>query len=143
MDRQKIKCVAVIQCDVARERCSGAHCAISFVGRNGYFAGYGPEAVYYVPFQCGGCPGRRVSRLGHNLRKAMKSQGLEPDQIAVHLASCLVTDNGHYPPCPHLADIRLMLSRKGLRVVEGTRISDSADRQRQAGHYKPRPPLEP
>lgn len=135
-----VKCVAVIQCEFAHERCTGADCARAFVNRRESFSAYGPEVLYYVPFPCGGCPGRRVGRLAHQLKSVMtKKAGLEPEEIAVHLSSCVVCDNAHYPPCPHAEDMKLMLRRKGMRVVEGTHFSDKAERRRAEGTYRPRP----
>ena len=140
MSEVKAKCVAVIQCAVTHERCTGADCARTFVLRRDAWAEHGPEAVYYVPFTCGGCPGRRVSRLASHLKRVMtKKAGLKPEEIAVHLSSCMVNDNAHYPPCPHLDDIRLMLGRQGLRVIEGTHISQKAEGRRQQGLYRKRP----
>jgi predicted metal-binding protein len=134
----KIKCVAVIQCEVSREHCSGAQCGISFAERKDHFAGYGSEAIYYLPMTCGGCPGRRVSRLAAHLKKALAKREVTPEEIVVHLASCVVNDNHHAPPCPHLEDIKLILSRQGLTVVEGSMISGTAERRRQSGVYKGR-----
>jgi len=125
-----VKCVAVVQCEVARERCAGAHCALSFHRREHHFAGYGQDVIY-VPMSCGGCPGRRVSRLAANLKSRLrKDAGIEPSGIVVHLAACVVTDNGHYPPCPHLAYIKTILAREGLRVVEGSYLSAAAEQRR-------------
>ncbi|MBN2584786.1 MAG: CGGC domain-containing protein [Planctomycetes bacterium] len=132
------KCVAVIQCAVAHERCPGTQCAAAFAERKDCFAEYGDEVVYYVPFTCGGCPGRRISRLVENVRRVMAKRGVEKDEIVVHLASCVVTDNGHYPPCPHVDDMRLILSRKGFRTVDGSRISPQAEQRRQDGKYRKR-----
>ncbi len=141
MDRSQIKCVAVVQCAVAHERCPGTKCAGTFVARQDYFAGYGPEAKYYVAFECGGCPGRRVGRLVSTLKKqAKKHYGIEPGQIVVHLATCVVSDNGHYPPCPHVKDIRAMIARKGFHFVEGSYVSAGAAKKREAGVYGPLPP---
>jgi predicted metal-binding protein len=145
MDKSKAKCVAVIQCSVAHERCPGARCAGKFVERKDYFAGYGSDAKYYVSFGCGGCPGRRVGRLLGALKKQMKkSHNVEADEIVVHLATCVIGDNGHYTPCPFVKDIKTMVSRKGLHYVEGSLYStgDSALRKREAGLYAPLPPLD-
>jgi predicted metal-binding protein len=145
MDKSEAKCVAVIQCAVTHERCPGMKCAGAFSGRKDYFAGYGPQAAYYVPFSCGGCPGRRVGRLLGVLKKAMKKHyAVEPGEILVHLATCVVGDNGHYPPCPFVKDIKTMIGRKGLHFVEGSYISrgPSGTAKRQAGVYAPLPPLD-
>jgi len=73
-----------------------------------------------------------------NVRKVMTKSGVEQDEIVVHLASCVVNDNGHYPPCPHVDDMRLILSRKGFRVADGSRISQRAEQRRQNGTYRKR-----
>jgi len=139
-DRQPTTCVAVIQCEVAHERCTGIQCAMGFADREDLFAAYGDEVRYYVPFPCGGCPGRRVGRLAHQIKRIMQKRGIPLEQVAVHLSSCMAFESGHYPPCPHLADIRLMLTRKGFtRVVEGTHLSPQAEERRHAGLYRPRP----
>jgi predicted metal-binding protein len=120
-------------------------CAGAFAGRKDYFAGYGLAAVYYVPFGCGGCPGRRVGRLLAVLKKSMKRDyGVEPGEIVVHLATCVVADNGHYAPCPHVKDIRTIITRKGLHFVEGSLApkTPSLAKKRQAGLYAPLPPLD-
>ena len=145
MDKSQAKCVAVIQCSVSHERCPGAKCAGAFAQRNDYFAGYGADAAYYVPFGCGGCPGRRVGRLLSCLKKNMKKQhNVEADQIVVHLASCVIGDNGHYTPCPFAKDIKTMIARKGLHFVEGSLYSrgPGSVKKREAGEYKPLPPLD-
>lgn len=134
--KKPVRCVAVVQCHVSHERCCGVHCAASFAKREHRFSGYGAEAIFYVPFSCGGCPGRRVPRLATNLMKMMKGQGVGTDEIVVHLASCMVTDNFHYPPCPHLKDIEKMLKRRGLAVVKGSYVSKQAEARRQSGEYE-------
>jgi predicted metal-binding protein len=131
-----VKCVAVIQCHIAHERCPGARCAVVFAERKDRFAPYAKDAVYYVPFSCGGCPGRRVSRLVTQLRKVMQKAGVEPGEIVFHLASCMSSDNAHYPPCPHLAYIEKILARKKARVVRGSRISSAAEKRREEGVYE-------
>lgn len=143
--KSRAKCVAVIQCSVSHERCPGMRCAGAFTGREDYFAGYGAGAAYYVPFGCGGCPGRRVGRLLAALKKSMKRDyGVEADEIVVHLATCVVADNGHYPPCPHIKDIKTIIARKGLHFVEGSIApkNPSLAKHRQAGDYAPLPPLD-
>ncbi len=127
-----VKCVAVVQCDVALERCCGANCAISFSGRKHHFDTYGHEVIY-VSFSCGGCPGRRVSRLVSHLLRKLKKVDIGRDGVAVHLASCVVNDNAHAPPCPHIDYMKRILERRGLRVVEGSHISSMAERRRSEG----------
>lgn len=133
--QKPIRCVAVVQCHISHERCPGVACATAFANREHHFAGYSDEVKYYIPFTCGGCPGRRVSRLLSNLIKRMKGQGVERDEIAVHLSACVVNDSGHYPACPHLDYIKRILKRKRIKVVEGSMVSQTAEKRRQSGGY--------
>ena len=134
IDKSSIRCVAVIQCEVTRERCPGGHCAIDFAKRRQHFEGYGPDVIF-APIPCGGCPGRRISRTVRILEHNVKNEGITHDQIAVHLASCMVFDSNHYPPCPNLDYIKRMLTRRGWRFVEGTHESNVAARRRASGDY--------
>jgi predicted metal-binding protein len=135
-ENQDVKCVAVVQCHIAHERCAGTSCAIAFAKRDHHFAGYGEEAVFYVPFTCGGCPGRRVSRLAVQLQKPMKNLEIGPENIVVHLAACVVNDNWHYLPCPHVDYMKAMIERKGLLVVEGSVVSSLSEKRRKDGVYQ-------
>ena len=136
MDDAKVKCVAVIQCQETHRRCTGAKCVVGFAKRLDLFAGYGEDVEYFVPFPCGGCPGRSVWRLAGHLDKVMSRAGVEKDETVVHLASCVALDNAHSRPCPYLDDMRTMLGRRGYRrIVEGTRLSRTAERKRADGAY--------
>jgi len=132
------KIVAVVQCAIALERCTGFYCAETFHKRLEFFKGYSKEAeIMYVPFSCGGCSGRRVSRLvAHLKRMGKKHHHTEPSEIVVHLSGCMVRDNGHYPKCPHLAQIKAMVVQKGVKVVLGSNESEKAAQRRKAGGYK-------
>ena len=134
-NRNDVRCVVVVQCHIAHERCSGAQCATAFANREHRFADYGPETRYYIPFTCGGCSGRRTSRLLRNVRRVMKREGVEPEQIVVHLSACVVNENSHYPPCPHLDYLKRIITRQGFRIVEGTYVSETARKRREAGGY--------
>lgn len=138
-DKKKIKLLGVIQCDFARERCSGFGCMNSFTKRIDAFSRYPKDdGLMLVPFNCGGCPGRRISRLASNLiKRAQKKAEIEKSEISIHLASCIVTDNGHYPPCPHIDYIEKILKRKGLKVVKGSYKSKTATKRREEGIYEP------
>lgn len=136
MGEAKTKCVAVIQCQDTHRRCTGAKCAVHFKKRVGLFVEYGDDVEYFVPFPCGGCPGRSVWRLAGQLDKVMSRQGIGKDETAVHLASCVALDNAHSSPCPHVDDMRTMLLRRGYRrIVEGTCLSKVAERKRADGVY--------
>ena len=65
-----------------------------------------------------------------------KHADVKPEEIVVHLSSCIISDNGHYPPCPHIDDMTLVLERKGLRVVMGTHFSKGATQKRAEGIYR-------
>lgn len=128
--------VAVIQCAIALERCSGFHCSRAFYRRENYFKGY-PDNVIYVPFSCGGCPGRRVSRLIANLAKrAQKLEGIDKDNIIVHLTACVVNNNGHYPSCPFKDYMKAIILQKGFKVIEGGYESGGSKKRRENKHYK-------
>lgn len=138
-EKKELKLIGIIQCDFARERCSGFECMNSWAKRAGGFARYPEEKnnVLVVPFNCGGCPGRRISRVASNLiKRAKKKAEIEKSEIVIHLASCIVTDNGHYPPCPHIGYIEKILARKGLKVVKGTYKSKTAQKRRDEGLYE-------
>jgi len=57
-----LKIVAVIQCAIALERCSGFNCSRAFHERSDYFKNYSDNTVY-VPFSCGGCSRRRGKKV--------------------------------------------------------------------------------
>lgn len=131
-----IKIVVIVQCAIALERCSGFNCSWAFHKRSNYFKDY-PEDVMYVPFSCGGCPGRRVSRLISNLRKgALKKGNIEKHNIVVHLTACVVSDNGHYPKCPFKDYMKVILLQKGFKVIEGGYESSGSQKRRENNHYK-------
>lgn len=136
---KKVRLIGIIQCDFAKERCSGFACIDSFTKRVDAFTEY-PEGdkIMAVPFNCGGCPGRRIGRTVENLvKRAKKKADIDKDEIVIHLASCMVTDNGHYPPCPHLDYIGEILKRKGVRFKKGSYKSKTAQRRRDEGRYEP------
>ena len=115
-----IKYVLIIQCDIARQRCSGFACTDSFYNRAGFFKDCGyAHGVRYIALTCGGCCG------------ASLASKLE------HLSSCMVTDNYHHDRCPHLDYIKALVLKKGFKhIVEGTFKSENATKKRAAGIYK-------
>lgn len=102
--------IAVVRCDIVSEVCPGVACFAAFNKRKVRFSDYG-EAELIGFFTCGGCPGRRVHRLVDSL--------LKHDVDVIHLSSCMLTEKS-YPRCPHLSEIKQMILKKGVRVVEGT-----------------------
>lgn len=129
------KLIVIIQCEQVQKRCSGYNCAHAFYKREGKFADYGADARY-LSFTCGGCSGAGLSVKLENLRKRI-ARFKDEGEVIVHLSSCMVSDNYHKAPCPHLAYIENLLAKKGFRpVVKGTYISKSAERKRGLGIYK-------
>jgi predicted metal-binding protein len=75
-------------------------------------------------------------KLGDLTRTIQKREGVEKNEIVVHLASCITHHNFHGPPCPHLDYLKTMIAEKaGLEIVEGTHISKLAERRRAQGVY--------
>ncbi|VVB97843.1 CGGC domain protein [uncultured archaeon] len=108
---EKITKIAVVRCDIVSETCPGVACFKAFNRRKVHFEGYGKDAEIIGFFTCGGCPGRRVFRLVDSLIK----HGVD----VVHLSSCMLMEGG-YPKCPHIDEIKQMIIKKGVKVVEGT-----------------------
>jgi len=108
---EKTTRIAVVRCDIVSETCPGVGCFKAFNKRKVHFSEYGPDAEIIGFFTCGGCPGRRVYRLVGSLQK----HGVD----VIHLSSCMLMDTG-YPRCPHVDEIKKMILKKGVKVVEGT-----------------------
>lgn len=139
-DLTKKQYVVVVQCHIAKERCSGYFCERAFHHRTGGFAAYPADRQYRTLYlTCGGCCGRALHRkLMHLVSKAAASDGVTRDDIVVQFSSCITTDNHHGPPCPHLDYLRTLVSRVGLDLREDTTISHAAEERRRQGIYKPR-----
>lgn len=108
---EKTTKIAVVRCDIVSETCPGVACFKAFNKRKVCFGEYGKNTEIIGFFTCGGCPGRRVFRLVDSLQK----HGID----AIHLSSCMLMDTG-YPRCPHIDEIKQMILKKGVKVVEGT-----------------------
>lgn len=111
MEKDEKTKIAVVRCDIVSEVCPGVACFKAFNKRKVHFTGYGKDTEIIGFFTCGGCPGRRVSRLVDSLLK----HGVD----AVHLSSCMLTERS-YPRGPHLEEIKQTILKKGVKVVEGT-----------------------
>jgi len=103
--------IAVVRCDIVAEVCPGVACFRAFYERHCHFSSYGDNTEIIGFFTCGGCPGRRASRLVERL----VDYGLD----VVHLSSCMMME-GDYPRCPHWKQIKKSIEAKGIQVVEGT-----------------------
>ncbi|OKY77648.1 MAG: putative metal-binding protein [Candidatus Methanohalarchaeum thermophilum] len=107
--------VAIIRCEITSETCPGSGCLGSFQEKKKKFKDYHEETKLVGFFTCGGCPGRRISRLIKKLEKSDK----KPD--FVHLSSCMFYDEEQeYVECPHLDSIKEVIKSKGIGVREGT-----------------------
>lgn len=129
--------VVIIQCDIAHRRCSGYACTKSFYDKTGKFTEY-EQDIRYISFTCGGCCGKGVgSKLEHFSTKLRTKEGLEKDDVWIHLSSCMVTDNHHYNRCPHVEYIKNIVLKKGFKnIVEGSYISKVAQNKRESGIYE-------
>ena len=108
---EKTTKIAVVRCDIVSETCPGIACFKAFNKRKVRFSEYGKDTEIIGFFTCGGCPGRRVFRLVDSLQK----HGID----VIHLSSCMLMDTG-YPKCPHIDEIKQMILKKGVKVMEGT-----------------------
>ncbi len=128
--------VVIIQCEDVVKRCSGFLCMNDFYGRTGKFTGY-PEGVRYMTMTCGGCCANLLTPKLENLGMRLQKAGMNKDDVAVHFASCVCSDNAHRQPCPFMNRMKALLQRKGFNnIVLGSHISKKAEAKRQAGIYK-------
>ncbi|MHC4425178.1 MAG: CGGC domain-containing protein [Planctomycetota bacterium] len=129
--------VAIVQCHIVKERCSGYNCERAFNERLGGFAVYPEDKTYrMLNLTCGGCCGRAVQRKLSNLvRRIEKHEGIAKDRIVVQLASCVTKDSFHSSPCPHLDYLKGLLTKLGLDVCEDTYIDEKSEERREAGLY--------
>ena len=130
--------IAIVQCHLVKQRCSGYFCEKAYHDRDGGFSGYTKEKEYRtLNLTCGGCCGRALHRkLGNLLRNIKKKEGTGKDRVVVQLSSCITKDNYHGPPCPHLDYLKTLIGKLGLDVVEGTTVSQKAEKRRVAGVYE-------
>ena len=137
MEKGSIKYAVVIQCEHTMKRCSGFACSEAFFGKTAGFEGYG-DGTKYLTFSCGGCNGGCVAaRLEHFETKLRKLTDIKKEEVAVHLATCMVTDNRHHDRCPYIDYIKYIIKKNGFEnIVEGTYQSQASRKRRQNGTYK-------
>ena len=135
MNNEK-KYVVVIQCHIVKERCSGYICENTFHNKEGLFSSYNNN-VRFLTITCGGCCGRAVHRKLLDLIKTIKrKENISKNEIAVHLSSCIVTENYHGYPCPHKEYLKEIISKKlDMDLIEGSYISNAAEKKREKGIY--------
>ena len=62
--------IAIVQCHLVKQRCSGYFCEKAFHERTGGFAAYPPDKAYRTIYlTCGGCCGRALHRKLSHLRR--------------------------------------------------------------------------
>ena len=128
--------VVIIQCEDVVKRCSGFLCMSDFYEKLGKFTGYADE-TRYMAITCGGCCGNLLTPKLENLGMRLRKAGISKDDVTVHFASCVCSDNAHRQPCPFMNRMRALLNRKGFNNIElGSHISQKAEAKRQAGIYK-------
>ena len=131
-----MKLLVIIQCEDVVKRCSDFLCMNDFYEKNGKFENY-PENVRYMAVTCGGCCGNLLTPKLENLGMRLKKAGISKDDVIVHFASCVCSDNAHRQPCPFMNRMKALLIKKGFNnIVLGTHISKKAEEKRQAGIYK-------
>ena len=96
--------------DITRYNCTHA-----FYSREGKFADYDAD-THYMSFTCGGCCGGALTVKLENLCKRLRRFQETDQEIIIHLSTCMVSDNSHKPPCPHLEYIMTLLEKKGFTV---------------------------
>ena len=129
--------IVIVQCDIVKQRCSGAKCESAFHERTGGFADLPKDQAYRTLYMtCGGCCGRALHRKLTHLAKSLKGQKITKDRIRVQLSSCITRDNYHGPACPHLDYLKTLIQRVGLEAREDTSITAKAEERRKTGVYQ-------
>ncbi len=129
------KFVVIVQCEKTSHRCSGLNCTRAFYEKSGKFEGYDPETKY-MTFACGGCSGQDVASKIQHLDTHLHKFNVNKEDVIVHLASCIVSENYHRTPCIFKNEIKKLIERKGFKVVLGSFISKKAEEKRQKGIYR-------
>ncbi len=131
--------IVIVQCHIVKERCSGYFCEAAFDQRSGEFSAYPKDSsLRTLYFTCGGCCGRATHRKLTNLLRCLKrKEGIEKEQVVVHLSTCITKDNFHAPVCPNLDYLKTLVQEKlGLDLIEGTKVSEKSEKLRKSGKYK-------
>ena len=137
VDLAKKDYVAIVQCHIVKQRCSGYYCEKAFHDRADGFAVYDRGTPYRILFMtCGGCCGRAVQRkLTHLGRQIQKNEGIGRDRIVVQLSSCITKDNFHSPRCLFVDYMKELIARAGFEVREDTHLNPKAEERRATGVY--------
>ena len=132
----KPELVVIIQCEDVVKRCSGFLCMSDFYERLGKFTDY-PDDTRYMAITCGGCCGNLLTPKLENLGMRLRKASMTKDDVIIHFATCICSDNSHRLPCPFMNRMKALLARKGFNnIVLGTHVSKKAQAKRDAGIYK-------
>ena len=136
LDRKKY--IAVVQCQIVLERCSGFLCEKSFHDRSGGFEELEKDKEYrVVHLGCGGCCGRAVQRKIYDLiGTSNEYDKINKDEILVKFSSCITKESYHGPKCPHLDYLVDLMKKLKVDVSFDTHISDISEERRTKGVYK-------
>lgn len=104
--------IVLLRCRIVSETCPGFGCVNAFNQKTAFFEKYNEEDSLIAVFTCGGCSGRRVSRLCD----AVKKHGA----TTVHLSSCMCRGKDGEYQCPHIDSIKKRIEGAGLEWVERT-----------------------
>ena len=137
MDKKSIKYVIGVECDTSRQRCSGFACSNAFFEKNDAFSGYGDDTKF-LTMTCGGCCGTSLAGyLEHFGKKLHVKTDIKKTEVAVHLASCIVTENRHHDRCPYVDYMKDIIRKNGFEnIIEGTFESQVTHELRDKGVYK-------
>lgn len=138
-EKNNFKMVIVIQCAMAKKRCSGYLCMNAFYNRDDFFEDYPKDKeIRFLSFDCGGCCGKSVNSLMSNVsRKMAKTTDIKKEEAAVHLSSCMSLDNHHSDRCPFIDTIKEAVKKQGFtNIFEGSKLSKTAQKKREEGIYK-------
>ncbi len=130
--------IAVVQCELVKQRCSGYFCEKAFHERTGGFSVYPADKDYRtIHLTCGGCCGRPLhGKLSDLARKLKANEKIKKDRLIVQLSSCITKESYHGPACPHLDYLRQLIAKLRLDHREDTFINKKSEERRQAGKYK-------
>ena len=104
--------IVIVRCHIVAETCPGVACVKSFQNKTAFFENYDETDRFVTIFTCGGCSGRRISRLCESVKK----HGAD----IVHLSSCMCKGKDSEYLCPHIDLIKKRILEAGLTVVERT-----------------------
>ena len=140
MQFERKKYIIAVQCDRSRSRCGGYHCELTLHKRRGAFRFYRGRDVRMTTVTCGGCDSDGLAEtLKHLLGKLRKVEQIEPEHVAVHLASCMTRHSHHSPRCRQVEKFKRLCAQVGVDCVEDTYLFGPTEEKRRARLYPTNP----